>query len=134
MDLVLREIFGDAFLQFHFTVHDQMAWQEGPGIKLRFCTRFKELPALLPFQSFHDPAVKTHNDLWSSIPKHQSLNVKAAKTQCCLRKTANHASKDHMITFVSKDHMNMCLRLAFVHTCVAQSAQGIHRRAIHRAA
>ena len=35
MDLVLCEIFGDAFLQFHFTVHDQLAWQERPEIKLR---------------------------------------------------------------------------------------------------
>ena len=36
MDVVLREIFGDALLQFHFTVHNQLAWQEGPWIKLRF--------------------------------------------------------------------------------------------------
>ena len=33
----------------------------------------------------------------------------------------------HMLTFVSKDHMHMCLRLTFVHICVAVSAQGIHR-------
>ena len=37
----------------------------------------------------------------------------------------------HMLTFVSKDHMHMCLLLALVHICVARSAQGIHRSALH---
>ena len=37
----------------------------------------------------------------------------------------------HMLTFVSKDHMHMCLLLSFVHICVARSAQGIHRSALH---
>ena len=35
MDLVLREISGDAFPQFHFTVHDQLGGQERPGMKWR---------------------------------------------------------------------------------------------------
>ena len=38
----------------------------------------------------------------------------------------------HMLTFVSKDHMHICLRLTFVHICVAGSAQAIHRSCIHR--